>query len=425
MAGCNPMMERVDRLYEQWVDFIDDPTARVLRWVVDIDELQVVETFVGVESSDAGQTADLFVRLTLPFVRPDTFALELWNELVVTAKGAEGGALAQWKPPAPSRDGIAALVSACSSLVDYVRRDGLPLDHLVLVLLPSAVSETSAWGTWLETMGAAIADASVRVMVTDDVDAPFVSPRAPTTKIRSVRADLDMAGARLEVSAQAGGLDQPPGAFRHAFTKMLNAIAARDLSTATVVGAEAMKVAAAQGWWQLSVAVLFGLGSGHLTSSPTTAIDFFGRAESLAGAQPQDPSSRTLQIKCRLGMGSCAYQAGAFAKAAELYAATAALARADDDARTELDCRRLASHCFDRAGQTREAWDAGLAAIEVGVRMDRETRESSTLAYAGAQQLELCRRRSYGHYRNGIERTMQELLGPSWQVHGAPSPVAT
>ena len=41
----------------------------------------------------------------------------------------------------------------------------------------------------------------------------------------------------------------------------LNAIAANDLPTATRVGAEAIAVAQAQGWWYLALAVLFGLAA--------------------------------------------------------------------------------------------------------------------------------------------------------------------
>jgi len=415
MAAANPITVRLERLYAQWLDFVDDPPARVLRWLIRDDEYRMIETFVALESSEGGRTMDLFVRVTAPFERMASHALELRNELLQTCRDSQDERVTSWAPPPCTRGVHDELVAACDSLIAHIRGHGLAIDHLVIVLLPATIFAQPAWQQWVRDLAVALRTSDTRVVVVEDLDAPILSAMDPG--VHTAVAELDMPRAHLEISARVGDLDAPPGRFRHAYITLLHALGARDLAAAQAAAAQAEAVARTQGWWQLELAVAFALGTGFLAeSSAVPAIRWFRHAESIAIRHEADEAALPLRIKCRLGMAAAAYQAGSFAEAAELYAATAPLAHACTDAHAELDCRRMAGHCHERAGRIEQAWTSTVAALQVGAAMDAAARRTSTLAHAGEQALHLTKRHQLSHYRNAIDQQMRGMLGDDWRA---------
>jgi hypothetical protein len=441
MSGKNPITERLERLYDQYIDFVDDDDARLLRWVITSDEARMIETFVAVENSEGGELPDLFVRLVVPFDQPRLFALELRGALLEQYHDARTKlGLPDWTPPPASGtdDAIPSLVQTCKSLLEHAREDPrLAIEHLVLVLLPPSVSDAAEWSVWLRRAAHAIDTPEIRLVVLDLQQTAVLQPlaEAEPTVVHTEVAALDMPGAYLEVSARAGGLDKPHGAFRHGYVQLVNAIAAGDLDGAKTRAAAAIRIASAQGWWHLVVAVHFCLGSGFLSrAQPVEAIRWFRMADETAaaaesrndfgnaGPPPADDdapeaadTARSLRVKSRLGMAAAAYSAGAWDQAAKLYVDTAPMAEAIGDLRTVLDCQRMAGHCREKAGAYEPAWNHGIEAIGTGGRMDEETRRTSTLAFAGEALLHLAKRSRFQPYRASIEREMQRLLGPDWR----------
>ena len=445
MPRPNPITERLERLYDQYIGFVDEGEARVLRWVIEPDEARMVETFVAVENSEGGELPDLFVRLVTPFEEPHLFALELRAALLQQyAESREQVDLGEWQPPPPSaaEDAIPSLIATCKSLLEHARKQ-FAVEHLTLVLLPPTVSDAAEWSVWLRRAAHAIDVPDIRFIVLDLKQLAALDPLAEAEPkvIHTEVADLDMPGAYLQVSARAGGLDEPHGAFRHKYVEVVNAIGAGDLDTAKIHAAQAIKIATAQRWWHLVVAVNFCLGSGYLSrKDPVQAIRWFRLADQTAAAAeqsedygedgkasaPEDedaPTSgdtaKSLRVKARLGMGAAAYSAGAWDEAAKIYAETAPMADELDDLRSVLDCQRMAGHCREKAGAMQPAWDHGMEALGTGRRMDEETRKTSTLAYAGEALLALTKRSRFQAYRKAVEHEMKSLLGPDWRPrHG-------
>jgi len=156
MAAANPITVRLERLYAQWLDFVDDPPARVLRWLIRDDEYRMIETFVALESSEGGRTMDLFVRVTAPFERMASHALELRNELLQTCRDSQDERVTSWAPPPCTRGVHDELVAACDSLIAHIRGHGLAIDHLVIVLLPATIFAQPAWQQWVRDLAVAL-----------------------------------------------------------------------------------------------------------------------------------------------------------------------------------------------------------------------------------------------------------------------------
>jgi hypothetical protein len=226
----NPITRRLDRLSMQWLQFVDDAPARVLRWRVRPDEARMVETFLGVENSEGGQMPALFVRLVVPFQAAHTYAFAVRDELVaqIDREAEEDDTLAGFHPPRPRADdhGLVGLRDLSVALVDHVRARGVELDQLVLAILPPSVVDIAGFATFVARLAEALVATDVRAIVLDDRDAPRLDPAVDLApgRIHTEVADIDMPGAMLEVSARAGGLEEPHGKFRHAYTKMLLAV---------------------------------------------------------------------------------------------------------------------------------------------------------------------------------------------------------
>lgn len=429
MPNTNPITERLDRLYDQWFDFVDDAPARVLRWCVRSDEERMIETFVGVENSEGGRLPALFVRLVVPFDAPHTYAFALWRELhaQVERESEQDESLRGFVAPRPRTDhhGIASLAELAGALVDHVRARGVELEHVALVILPSAVEDASGWASFVGRLATMLTRSDVRAIVTDRRAGLVLEPAGATAgpRLHTAVAELDMPGALLAISARAGDLDAPTGRFRQAYTQMLLAVSEHDMDRAQHRGAEAMTIADAQGWWHLVVAVRFCIGTGFLDARRAPeAVKWFRRAEEpldatrpTTGAADDAALAGSLRLKCRLGLGAACYFASAFDRAAEVYASAALIAKELGDGLAELDCRRLQSHCHERDGRLDEAWNAGLDGLGVGARLPEDERRMSTLPHLGQALLALTRRSSLSHGRAAIEAQMRRLLGDRWE----------
>jgi hypothetical protein len=101
----NPTERRLDILYEQWDAFVQNPRARLLRWVIEGDEQPMIEAFLTVESDeDIGHTPDLFIRFSSAFSKPADHGFILLRELIgqyAAAQDAlrEDGLSVHWQPP--------------------------------------------------------------------------------------------------------------------------------------------------------------------------------------------------------------------------------------------------------------------------------------------------------------------------------------
>lgn len=429
MAPANPVTKRLERLYAQWTEFSLEPDKRVLRWLVHDDEMRMIETFVAIESVEGGRLPVLFVRLCVPFERAHTYGFEVRDRLLddLEAEAKDAPQLRTFVPPTPRRDdeGIAGLVDLAAALAKHVRDGGTTLDHLVLTILPPPLADAQGWSRFVGKLAQRLRGTEVRAIVVDRTADPVLRDVAATElAIASVRAELDMPGAVREVSARAGKPDQPSSKFRTAYIAMLAAIAKHDMTAAQKAGDEAAAIARAHGWWHLLVGVGFCLGTGYLDAKkPTDAAQWFRRAEAPLdgpraplGANDEAALVATLRLRCRLGLGSACYFAGAFEQAAIVYGGAAEIARDAGDRTAELDARRMQSHCYERAGKLDDAWAHGLEGLAVGADLSASDRKSSTLPHLGRALLGLTDRASMQHRRPAIASHLTALLGPGWEA---------
>src|SRR5688572_9198103 len=426
VARKNPIERRLGLVNDEWVTFAELPDARVLCLLATPDEVPMVDTFIAVESDERGELPDLFARLQSPFNAGVPYGDSLTTEFRELAEtlhaGLESPETPQWTPPQARRgeDDIALLVKNCVSFSQHYALPG----HLAVALVPSEISDIAAFQIWLQRFAQA-APPNVRAVVVDDAKAPALAPLVKAEPVRVVSAplDLDMPGARLEVSQEAGGLDTPGGQFRHLFVKMANALGESKLPEAMGFGQAALAIAGTQGWFALAVPIHFALGAalaGQGRAPEANERYLSAEVAATEGEKAGDPTCTKLRAQARMVRGGLMINERQFPLAAKLFTETLPLATAAQDPRMVLDCYRLACFSHEQAGAIEPAWQVGVEGLTYAKGMDQETRQTSNLPYLGDGLMRIAARPEY-RAEQRIDIEMVTLLGrKDWRPAAAP-----
>jgi len=424
MVKKNAVERRLDVLHDQWTEFAQLSEARLLRWVVQPDEVRMVEAFLRKEQDERlGECPDLFLRLEAPFDEPARYGQALREELVrleeESRAGLDDAGLGGWRcPPVKAgASGEETFLAASESLRNHYEH---LCEHLVLVLLPARDVEARPWLEWLRRTVAKASAPHVRLVVLEDARTLPLEPLAELLpeQVVTIPARLDMARAMEELSREAGHLDTPGGKFRELFVRMGNAATKGDVARVEALGAQALAVASGAGLDGLVVTARFVMGSALLSAGrPREALAHYQEAEKAAESSVAKgtPEGEPLRLKARMAQGAARVTAQEYAEAATLYEATAPLALALKDARMELECWRMASWCRETTRDVEGAWMYGQRAWEVGRALDAETRGTSTLPYVGEALVRLSQARQGARVARAMEAEVEAVLGQDWR----------
>jgi hypothetical protein len=330
---------------------------------------------------------------------------------------AQAGIDANWQCP-PYRQGTNDIAAWLETLESLRAAHGEGIDILCVALRPAQVSDAPAYALWLQRLAQA-APAHLRFMLIEiqGTNAFASLAQAEPRRVVTETADLDMPAALEQISAEAGNLDTPGGQFRHIYVQMGGAAKKGDFATADALGSAALAIAEEQGWPHLTGVIQFFMGS--LLLQLGRNIDAYHRfvatdASGQRSVASGEASGKKLRVQGRLAAGTALLQEKAYPQAARVYQETAPIARDAEDKRAELDCWRLASYCYELAGDTRQAWAAGAQGLQLAGTLDEETRRTSTLPYLGEGMMRLTKDPSLGD-PTSIDKSMNALLGPGWR----------
>jgi hypothetical protein len=425
MAAGNPIERRVDTLREQWTEFVCSTGAHMLRWVVEPEELRMVEAFLALEDDErTGKCPDLFIRLEPRFDGKDTYGSQLFEALEKYVDesrdtlASEGSPL-QWRraPPPVRGSGIAALLASAGAL----RKEFEDLcENLALVLIPTEVSDPRQWAGWLKDVVQHAIPSGVRLVVLDDAHYPALEELAVAEpeRVWTIKAGLEMGRALEEVSREAGNLEMPGGQLRELLVRMGNAAARGHLEAVERMAAQAEKLAQGQGWNGLVVAVHFVVGGALLGARrPRDAAERYRQAMTAAAEAESrgEPEGAGLKLKSRVALAAALVAAESYGEAAREYEEAAGMAKRQGDELMKLEGWRMASWCLEKENKLDEAWAHGLRAWEAGREMDVEARTSSTVGYAAEALLRVADARGDRDGARQLEEEFKVVLGLDWR----------
>lgn len=414
----NPVIQRLEKLEGLWNEFSILPNARILRWVVDEDSLQMIQTLIDLQSESIGTVPDLFVEFKVNFEEPHEYAGQLIDNLKAQYEGSReqmqaDGFQTNWVCPACSDPPtIAELINVLSSFHTCCPPAS---EHLAVVLWPEKSQMPGPWESWLTELAAQKIPPVVRFMVVDRKR--FVAlerlSRTQPERVVSIDPELDMSAAYEQIVAAAPG-NGPGHDFRRYFVALTNAAGAGDVAKAEATAKKAVAIATQEQWPHLAATAWMALGAAYFAAGNLDQTIASYKTANAAIAGVDDDPSKNLEIPARMAEGSALIAAGRFAEAAAVFGNAAVIAAAKNDTTSELECWRIAGWCHETDGKPLPGWDCGEKALDAGARLDEAARSTSTLPYVGQMMVRLADKGTHRSRKSAVQDRMVELLGPEW-----------
>jgi hypothetical protein len=417
-VALNPIEQRLRKLEGLWTEFIEQPEARILRWVTDDDSVQMIQLFIDLQSEPVGEIPDLFIEFKAPFEQPANYATTMIQSLqeqydanreAIIADGIE----TDWVcPKYPAQASIQDMLNVFESF--HSSHQSLT-EHLAIVLWPEKMPFGAPWETWVTELASHNVSESLRFVVVDRMDFPLLQALAESQpeKVVSVDPQLDMPAAYEQIVADVPG-NSPGHDFRKYFVAVTNAAGSGDIAKAESAAKYAIAIATQEKWFYLVSAAQMAMGAAYFTAGNLKSTIECYRAANKAVAGADDEASKKLDVPTRMAEGSALIAAEQYKEAAEVFQNAAAVAKRYRETTSELECWRMAGWCYETDGQADLSWACGEKALAVGAKLDEATRETSMLPYVGQMLLRLAEAGTQKKRKTEIQDRMVELLGPEW-----------
>lgn len=419
VSQLNPVQRRIRTLEGIWNAFSEIPDARILRWLLDTDEMQIVQLFVELQAEEVSEIPDLFLEL-----RSELHTATDWTSVLVAElseryaaeqSGLESlGIVASWVPPVvPAGGGPEYLVSACEMF--HRQLSSRVAEHLVIVLIPSAVVLPQHWVQWMTALAGARIPEFLRFMVVDTVLNPQLDSVAAENPLvlRTVRPELEMHRAWGEILDTVPG-DTPGHVFRRYFVALTTAAGRADTAAAELACERAVRTALAEQWHGLAATAQMAAAAAWFAAGRLPESIERYRQACMTAESGVDLASISLLVPTRMAEGSALIAGKQFAAAAESFEKAAVAATSAQNLPQQLEAWRMAGWCYEQVRRLQQAEECGEKALQVAAGLDAEQRRLSHLPWVGQMLLRLADASHDRAKRQQTEQRMLELLGPEW-----------
>lgn len=418
----NPITVRIESLQSYYAGFCEKEKARLCRWLVEPDEVDMVRAFVQVENAEEAQTDDLFVEFRASFGTTESFSKALAAELDETWKFYQQALFPEQKSiPLASANGAADPSNPrfFLSQLEAFSRQFPDFEGLVVAFIsPDNISSPKKLEQWLiKALEPGIPE-NLRLMIVDLANSPDFEQLAATfpEAVHTIRPNLDMPEAMRQIAA-SGDPNNPGVQYRKFFVELTQYAAKGNLEEMNRVGESAISLALREGWPQLEVAAYIAMANGYLGKKRTEqALAAYDKAKQTAQNvwNAGDPLGANLLIQVLIGKGTVLFGKKEYAAAATLYEEAAAPASATKDALSLLECWRMAGACHEMNKSWKEAWACNQNALEAGGELDENLRPNTTLPYVGQALLRISPQLGYHEEDEKVRRRMTALCGEKW-----------
>lgn len=431
MSEANPIQKEMEKLDEQWEEFISSKLP-ILRWHFSPDDIQLGLGFIKTKEQLDEKNPELFIHLHTEFISAETYSYALAEEMnqmiddgiadaeleeIETASPANQ--IHHWSKPDLNdcRTGYNALFRSCvhalQAFEDYVH-------YLVIVITPSAIKNHREYTYWWRKCCEIDAryrwPANLKLVFFDtEKESPLAQLAQENPQhMHNLSAPVDMNAAIESVLKKAD--DGSPGAtFRKLTVDLQKAVGKQDRPQMEKLSAAAIALAEQHQWFDMWVVTLLTRAAGYLgLQIYELALADYRNAQIIAaqGEQMHIPGCNKLQLQALICEGTCLFSSNRFEEAAVAYSKGAQLAETQQDSLMTLEGWRMASFCMERAGNKKIAWEHGIKALDAGDKMDAQQRAHSTMPFLAQALLRLSPNKEIDQH---IKQRFNELLGEDWQ----------
>jgi tetratricopeptide (TPR) repeat protein len=416
----NPVERRFAIAHEDWLSFAHQRDARVLYWQTDRADGELVRVYFQAQR----QTSSAVLELTSAFEHGDQYAMALADEIVGfymhRIEGSRAsGIIADWMPP-PLDEGENASRYLLKLLHSLMQQHPDVFPGLVLLLMPERRFADDALERWLEVLlqeleyGPCRSD-RVRIVLSGVAVEPLPWLRAQRPQqVKLIRGRYHMKALPRELLAESGERG-PSGQFRRLFVELTETLEETDPARLERLCAAALKVSAAQRWFDQSAVVHLLAGAAYLKlGRHDEALASYQQATGAArdAQAAAHPAGGKLVINGLFGEAGVHWLEQRYAAAARCYAEAAHYAHVECDGILAVEASRMQASCLAKIHELEPALMAGFDALRAGQWIEPALRTNSNLRWAAQWMLEHV---PYSHERRGeLNDWLAGLYGENW-----------
>ncbi len=420
MSGKNGVVKRIELLTRSWLQFSEQPRARILRWRLPTEAARLVDCFLAFHQEETSNLSDLFLPVVIDANDVDHYWLNVLRQILSEIDDARDDLAAlelptDWESP-EFASGTAPAHQLVLTLASYQEFYHEFFEHAVLVLLPSEIASRELWIECLDAL-LQVPDwpASVRIIVPDWLPETILHDWSieHSAFVENVTPRLDMPGLPLELLAHLPGTG-PGFEFRRLFVQLGAAAGTGQLALVSQLADKALCIATEQGWYALAATVQLLVGSVALGAGDSQQVLAAYRSARQMAAKIEDPTGPKVAVTSTFAEAGALLGDGEYDKARRVYREAAEQADASEETFSSLEARRMASYCSEANGDFDEAWREGQEALQLAQQLESAARVDSTLP-ALLHRLQEMAARPEGIAGNvNIDQQCADLLGTEW-----------
>jgi len=420
----NVITQRLDILNARYEEFRDNPDAKICLWLIQRDEMPMLEAFFNFENTEHGNFPDLFLRFESAFEKAEQYQRALFNEFqnflqqekeALENDGMDLSFLARLDFRQTSF--LPALSAFGQAVPDF--QDG----NVVAWLSPEYVTDYTIWENWLVESLERGFPPKVRLMLAcTAAEHTFSSLRATFPKaFVTIVPHLDMPAAIRQLAA-SGDRNDPGTQFRVHFVEMGQAASSGNFEKMQSEGLKAVNIAQQQlGWEHLEVAAYVAMGNAMLRekSRHSESLQFFEKAcqSGNRAVQSGNPVGAVVLCQAMFAKGVAYLNVKEFGSAAQVYESIVPVSKeVKNGAFQTMEAWRMAGYCHEQGRQAQHAWDCNLAAFHTAEDLDEQIRTNSTLPYIGQALIRLSETLGKHQQLPQIRQKLETWVGPNWEA---------
>ena len=417
------IQEKYKVVEKKYGEFRIDPEARICLWLLEHDEVSMIESFFETETTLHAKYPDLFIKFEPAFEGKGPFDEALYRELYGFAEDyrnsdEEGKIPFHWDPPAYEDIVFFDEAFFLKTLAEFW--EGIPdlQDHVVAYFRPESITDFQEFKDWFKESLEKEWDHQVRFMVLDSISQPRYLDLAEAFpgRVKVIEPELNMDQAMKDISNAAGSPDDPGTQYRNHFIDLTKAGAKGEMKEARAAGDKAIKICVAQKWPHLQISVLFALGAAWMNQQePEKSLVEYDEAEKLARAEKDQGNelAAVLLPNVLFAKAAAHIQMQEFELAANIYKGIPE--HLGENYRQSLEAWRMAGFCYDTHGAVAEAYEAYKKALEVTDHMEADQVKDSTLPYVGEALIRLDKELEDGKHVDALYTKLDTKLGKDWE----------
>jgi tetratricopeptide (TPR) repeat protein len=421
----NPVTIRIDLMRKKWVEKIDSPDINFIRWIVQPDELRMVDAFCLLEGSVHGQLPDLFVRFANHLTDIKTYDRALTEEWIATWENPEArepllqsGIKVNWNAEIWKKkleeDQLDSFLDCMSDFVQSI--EGFD-DQLVIYLIPITYVTEADWIQWVSDKIQKGIPSRIRLMISDIAEQQLFEKTKKLKNSAHLLANLDMQKAAREI-ATSGDSQSPGVQFNTCLFNMGDALAKKSLTDVNYWGQKAIETANKSRIFNLEVAggIAYGASLYQLGKYPM-AIEKFkvARETAKAGVAAGDSGCNPIFIQSYAFEGAVYLRNKEYKKALAMYQEMATHATDQKNYLMSADGWYMASFAAKKLNKNNEAYTCLQNGFEAVLMLEPESIKYSPVLLIGENLYKESNDRKDKALAEKVDLELTKHWGENWK----------